>query len=435
MEILSMVEQYEKELIEFRRYFHTYPELSGDEENTCQRIKAHLTELGIPCEEVPDGGILGFIRGREEGKTVLLRADVDALPIEEDDHNLRCPKACVSKNQGISHACGHDAHTAMLLSAARVLQSRREHLQGKVILMFERGEEKTTNCIKIFRHMEEKQIYVDSSFAIHMDASLDSGKIAVNDGPVMASNVCFDVKIKGTGGHGSRPDLAVNPLDCFVAFYSTLNSVPMRKLSPFHPFTFSICHVEAGSRNNVIPEEVFFRGSSRFYDKNDGFVFKQALTETLDHMTRVYGCTYEYTLLRGPCMPVINDGECAALTREALGAEIGSERICSREPQMGSETFGKAIAMWPGVYALLGTRNDAKGTGAEHHNAKFDIDDQVLKYGAAAYAVYAEAFLASDIDLSPRKYPGTFADMYEEQGVPQEFVDYLRHKTDALLLR
>jgi len=434
MDIINRIKQYEEELISLRRYFHMYPELSGAEDNTCRRITDFLTKLGIDCTLVPDGGILAFIHGCAPGKTVLLRADVDALPICEDPTNLTGPKTSVSSVPGVSHACGHDAHTAMLLAAARVLKDRCRLWAGTVILMFERGEEKTTNCIKIFRYMEENGIHVDSSFAVHMHAELESGKIAVNDGAVMASNVCFDVTVKGVGGHGSRPDFAANPIDCFVAFHNALNSVPMRKISPFHPLTFSICRIQSGFTNNVIPDELFFRGSARFFDKNDGVIFKQTLTETLDHVTKIYGCTYEYTLLRGPCMPVINHAGCAGLLRKALGKEIGSERIISCEPKMGSETFGKTIAMWPGVYAHVGTRSERKGTGADHHNPKFDIDEDVLKYGAAAYAVYAEAFLNADIDVSDCAYPGSFADMYEEQGVPKEFVEYLQRKTDTLHL-
>ena len=205
MEILKEIQALENEMMNWRRQLHRHPELSGQEEETCRLIEGVLREAGIDCVNVPDGGVLGFMEGKPTGRTVLLRADVDALPMDEDASNMKQPKACVSEVAGVSHACGHDAHTAMLLAAAKVLAAHRGELNGRVILYFERGEEKTGNCIRLYRWIEENHVHVDSCFALHVNPSLDSGLIAVNDGPVMAANVCFDVKIKGRSAHGSQP--------------------------------------------------------------------------------------------------------------------------------------------------------------------------------------------------------------------------------------
>ena len=434
MEILKQIEALEEQMIRWRRELHIHPELSGQEHSTCAMICEKLTEAGVEWTVIPDGGILGRIEGCRPGRTVLLRADVDALPIEEDSCNMLAPKECISSVPGVSHACGHDAHTAMLLAATHVLSVSRSEFSGTVLLMFERGEEKTGNVIKIYRYLEDNDIHVDSCFGLHVNAMLDSGLIAINNGPVMASNVCFDIKIKGKSAHGSQPHLGASPIDCFVAFYNALHTIRMRKISPFDPLTFSIGMLQSGSTNNIIPDELFLRGSSRFFRVEDGQIFKQTLTQTLDHVTQMYDCTYEYSLLRGPCMPVINDPECALLAQQASGEAIGAQRVCQCEPKMGSETFGKPIRMWPGVFALLGVRNTAKGMTSDYHTPQFDPDESSFKYGAAAYAAYAVAFLQSDVDPSPRRYQGDFADMYEEQGVNQEMIDYLRGKTDDLIL-
>ena len=220
-----------------------------------------------------------------------------------------------------------------------------------------------------------------------------------------------------------------------MAFYNALHTLRMRKISPFDPLTFSIGMLQAGNTNNIIPEELFLRGSSRFFRREDGHVFKQALTQTLDHVTQMYDCTYEYSLLRGPCMPVVNDHECASLAQKAIGEAVGAHRVVSCEPKMGSETFGKAINMWPGVFALLGVRKEESGMTAEIHTPQFDPDESSFVLGASAHAAYAAAFLASDVDVSARAYPGTFADMYIEQGVEQPLIDYISRKTDDIELK
>ena len=216
MNIWEQILELEPELVRLWETFHRHPELSGEEDWLCAQVCSFLEKESIICRNVPKGGVLGFLKGENEGKTVLLRADLDALPVMENSVNLKGLKHCVSEIPGRSHACGHDAHTAMLLMTARILARNREAFPGQVVFMFERGEEKTNNCTRLFRELENLEIPVESAFGVHVYAGVESGKVAVNDGPVMASNVCFDVTIIGRGGHGSRPDQARSPIDCFV---------------------------------------------------------------------------------------------------------------------------------------------------------------------------------------------------------------------------
>ena len=429
MNIWEQIKGLEEEAIQMKNRFHVHPELSDQEDWTCEEICKFLADKGIEHVNVPKGGVLGFIHGSGgHDRAVLLRADVDALPIDEDEMNLSQTKEAVSSIRGVCHACGHDAHTTMLLYAAEILNDHKDLLQGNVVLMFERGEEKTINCTRLFHWLETHHVQIDSSFGIHIHPELESGKVAINDGPVMASNVCFDVKIKGEGGHGSRPDLAHSPIDCFVAVYQALSAFRMNHISPFRPLTLSVGYLQAGKTNNVIPDELIFKGSSRFFDRDDGINFKKHLTRILDSVTATYGCTYDYLLLRGPCFPVVNHLPCASMVRECLSKMIGAERVCQCEPKMGSESFARTMKMWPGVFALLGTGNEEKGTGAPIHTSQFDVDNSVLKYGIAAHVCYAIGFLQSDIHVE--KYNGSFADMYRQLMLPEDQIQYLDGKID-----
>lgn len=425
MDILKEVEENEEFLIAQRRYFHAHPEVSGKEYKTIEKLDEILTAEGIEHVVVPNGGILGFIRGEKAGKTVLLRADVDALPLMESPNNLKGPKVCVSENPGVCQACGHDGHTAMLLTAARVLNRHKEEMEGTVICMFERGEEFAGNVIHLYRYMQQNKLHIDSAYGTHLYAMLESGKISLRDGPVMAGAMGFNITIKGSGGHGSRPDQAVSPIDCFVAVYEGMNALRMRKISPFHSLTFSVGMLSAGAASNIIPDELTFGGTVRMFELEDGLQFKKELLRLLDGICPAYGCTYLLNSLSGPIIAVKNDAECAALARKAVGSAIGQQHMQEAEPWMASESMAVTLAMWPGVFALLGIENPEKGTGAPHHNSAFDLDEEVLKYGAAAAAAYAIAFLKEGPDVSGRAFKGEISDLYAFIGRPPEEVAYI----------
>ncbi len=433
MDILKETSQYQEFMVEHRRYLHRHPELSGLEFNTVEHIKGVLEESGIEYVEVPDGGILGFIHGKQPGKTVLLRADIDALPILEDASNTACPKFTVSENEGVCHACGHDAHPAMLMAAGKVLKAHEDEFNGTVILMFERGEENTENLLKIFKYTEVHNMHIDSSFAIHCENSVDTGKITINPKNVSAGSFTFSLKLHGHGGHGSRPDLANSPIECFVAIYQALSAIRLRKVDPFMPLTFSIGCVQAGSASNAIPMDLEFKGTARFYDFIAGKTFKENMIKILDQLCPVYNCTWD-GYMGGINRATVNNSTCVELAHKALGEVFGEENLTSIEPSMGSETMSRALMKWPGVYCHLGTGNDAKGSRGKAHTPEFDIDEDAMKYGAAAHVAYALAFLASDIDTAPDAYKGTFAQMSIEEGAKQERIDYFLGKTDELVL-
>ncbi len=422
MDVTKRAGELQSYMVEQRRWFHENPERSGKEDNTISHITKELNKMeGLEYEVVPDGGIMGWIKGGKTGKkSVLIRADVDALPVVEDQGNLKeGGRTCRSVVDGVMHACGHDAHMSMQLGALKMLSEMREELPGTVYFVFERGEEGTGNYVQLLKAVEEKGIKPDSAWGIHVYSNLESGKIAIMDRNVMAGGAVIDVTLEGSGGHGSRPDQAISPIDCFAAIYQGMESLRLRTVTPFTTLTYSIGLLNAGVVGNVIPQTLHFAGSARFFDADlAGKPFVAALKNLVDHTAQAYNCKPTYNLSMFG-MPVLNDPECAKMAREALSKELGAEAVVQPEPWMASESFSAYLQLWPGVFGLLGIGNPEKGTGAAHHNPAFDVDEDTLSLGARGTVAYCKAFLASDIDTAPRKFQGSFKDYLTKIGLGQ----------------
>jgi amidohydrolase len=391
--IRSELEAERTELRRIRRYLHEHPELSGFESGTLSLIRAQLSELRIPFVEVEKGGILATLRHGSRQKTVLLRADMDALPIQECAANTIRAKEVVSQVDGVSHACGHDAHTAMLLSAVRLLQQHIASIDGTVLLCFERAEEgggpdHSYGVEPLLRYLEEASIQPDRCFALHVSPQLEAGKISVEPNGVMAGSFGFEIRIRGAGGHGSRPDLANNPLDAFVAFYQTLSGIRLREINPYRLLTFSIPVVRTGTVGNVIEEELYFEGTARALDRDSLERFRSAFLTQLDHTTAAFGCTYEVQLMYLEA-PLCNQPDVAATAQTVVRELFGPEHYEAAEPNLGSESFAHFTERYPGAMAFLGIRNAELGCEAPLHSPRFDLDESALPYGAGLLAGYA----------------------------------------------
>lgn len=395
MDILKEAGKRFEYMTGIRRHLHENPELSGQETNTLEYIRGELTRMGIPYTDVNNGGILGFIEGKQPGKTLLLRADMDALPIAENPQNLAGPKACVSHVSGVSHACGHDCHTAMLLAEADILNSHREEFFGRVILCFEQGEEGTGNMKYILRYLEETNpIRIDGCYGAHVRWDMDTGTISAEPGPVMAGAYGFEVRIIGVGGHGSRPDLAVSPISCFHAIYGALESLRMREISPYAGLSFSIGKLISGSVMNVIPEDLVFAGTIRTFQVEEaGEVFIREFKRILECETELYHCRYEIIRLNKPLYEVYNNEDCSRIAKRAVKRCLGEEPLVCAQPWMASESMNMLLKLYPGVLAFVGIRNEKLGSGANHHTPEFDVDERGLISGTAAAVAFAIEFL------------------------------------------
>lgn len=392
MDIKKTVEAEESFLISLRRHFHENPELSQQEWKTMDFIEETLRGWGISTVRVPRGGIFGMIDSGKDGWTVLMRADIDALPIEENPKNLACEKVCLSKNHGVSHACGHDGHMAMLLTAAKILAAHKDEWEGKVLLMFEEAEEMGERGVgHLLSYLDEKKIHVDACYGTHMMYCLPAGKVAVMYDGVLAGAFFYRVKIHGKSGHGSMPSLAVSPIDCFHTFYMALQSYRMRKVSPRNCLTYSFGMVQAGDTPNVIPDELTFAGTARCFVNEDGLSFREDFWKLLKDICDNYGCTAE--IMEDQYFPVTaNNKECVDLARKAIAERVG-DVMEDTEPWMASETFAITESTYPGLFTFTGVKNEALGTGANHHTPEFDIDESGLKVGVEAALAYVLAML------------------------------------------
>lgn len=396
---LKYAEVVEDYVIGIRRDLHEHPEVSGEEDRTIRLVTSELEGMGLSSEVIHNGGVLSIIEGKNPGKTLVLRADMDALPMTENNNNLKGEKTVVSKNDEAAHMCGHDGHTAMLLGAAKILSENKDRLNGRIILAFEQGEENGRGIVGILSRILE--IGADGVWGIHLKSDIPSGKISVDPGPRMAGAFMFDVRIDGSGGHGSRPDLASTPVDVFTDFYNHLKSSRMNSLDPFKAITFSIGSVNGGSNHNVIPESLNFKGTYRFLHYDQGVKAEKEFKDKLDKIAALHDCTYEYIIPpKAMNLSVYNQEDCAAIASEAVKNSIGGECLYHYPAWMASEPFALYQKYLPGVFAFLGIENEEKGTGADHHNSKFDIDEDVLKLGVASTVQYALYFLDIDKEIS-----------------------------------
>ncbi|MDR0838166.1 MAG: M20/M25/M40 family metallo-hydrolase, partial [Oscillospiraceae bacterium] len=267
--------------------------------------------------------------------------------------------------------------------------------RGRVILFFERGEEGMGNIRYLLDHMLAQDTKVAAAHGIHVRPDLPTGVIFSPSGPIMAGATGFTVKIRGRGGHGSRPDLSNNPVDCFVAVYSALMALRVRYVSPFEQLTFSVCTLKGSERGNVIPGEVSFGGTARYYNKAVGQTFIDEFTSILDNVTAAYHCTYETNGMRAGD-PTLNNADAGAFARGVIRKYLGEDAVAETTPLMGSESFSLLTQLYPGVMVHLGIGNEGIGSGADLHSEYFDVDEAALALGVAETVGFAVDFIQGD---------------------------------------
>lgn len=394
-DILAACEAANHYAVEIYTQLHRHPELSGQETETLRLIGKEMTSMDISYVEVPQGGILGCITGKGggTGKTVLLRADCDALPMQESTCNARQAKRIVSQKDGAAHTCGHDTHVSMLLAAARILKEHADAYPGKVLLLFERGEETGEYIQNVLDYVDTNRIRIDSCFAVHVTADLPVGQVGIPSGSTNAGCFPFDIELTGRGGHGSTPSKVNNPIDCFQLIMAALKDIRMKYVSPFDPATIQVCTVHAGDAFNVTPETLRFSGSCRYFRPEVGKDLTDRLRRTIDSSAQLCGCEVIYHRFQEQYMPSYNDPHCAALSRSVVMKIIPEENIRPRNQAMGSESFGALSTRYPSVKANTGVRNERAGMIDPTHSPRFEADPGGMTYGTMLYVSYAAAYL------------------------------------------
>lgn len=382
--LLELAKAREDAVISWRRQLHRFPELGGQEHRTAALVEDCARSLGLEVLRVGENNRIAVLETHKPGRTILLRADMDALPVQENPQNLRRERTVVSEHEGVCHACGHDAHTAMLLGAMSVLGEMREELTGRVLFCFESDEESGSGWPVLIPALEK--LGVDRCFALHVLSSLESGVVNIDDGPRMSGMVAVDVTFVGRGGHGSRPDLSVNPVFTAAAALNQLAVAAANQVDANETLTLGITTIDGGRAFNVIPDRARVLGSLRYFRPEVGEKALGMLKSVCDHTAAIHGCTVEYgPMTRVYLAPTVNDPTCAALARRG----IPEEWLGESGRWYASETFSKYLEKWPGALGFLGIRSEELGTGAEHHNERFDVDESVLWRGAVCYAGFA----------------------------------------------
>jgi amidohydrolase len=385
-DILKKAEGLKQKMIDLRRDFHQYPELGLQEFNTARKVEGVLKALGLETRMFVNGtGVRGFLRGSEPWETIALRADMDALPIQEETD-----LPYQSQNKGVMHACGHDAHIAMLLGAATILSEMKKELKGNVAFIFQPAEEIGAGAKAM---VEEGALEgANRIFGLHVYSILPSGTLGYRPGPLMAAGDFFDVKITGKGGHGGLPHLTVDPIVIAANAISTLQTIVSREVDPVESAVISICKMNGGEAYNVIPETATFGGTIRSHKPELREGLPRRIKEILDGLVSGMRGSYEFTLM-SKFPATINDEEMTAFVVKVAKEILGEDKLSLLRPLMGSEDFSFYLQRVPGTFAFLGVENKNKGIIYPHHHPKFNIDEDILPLGTALHVSVAMEYL------------------------------------------
>lgn len=376
------------ETVALRRDFHRHPELGMEEIRTAGIVANRLLELGLEVTTgIANTGVVGILRGKSESPVLLLRFDMDALPIMEDtgvDY--------ASENPGKMHACGHDSHTAVGLTVAKMLAARQEELPGTIKFVFQPAEEGGGGAKQMVAEGVLENPKPDYALGMHVWNEMPVGWYALTPGPTMAGAEVFTVKIIGKGGHGAAPHKTIDPVAAAAQIITALQTITSRNVNPLESAVVSVCTVEAGSAFNVIPQEATFTGTIRTFKPEVFNTVTERFTALINHIAAAMDCSAEIVMEK-VTYPVTNDPDLAALMAKVT-REVGpNAKIDLSHQTMGSEDFSFFIQDIPGCFMMVGSANPEKGLDYGHHHPKFNIDEACLPFAAAILAQSAVAVL------------------------------------------
>lgn len=388
VDILSAARALAAGVVADRREIHRHPELMYEVHQTAALVVKRLQELGIETRTGVGGtGVVGLLRGGRPGKTVLLRADMDALPIAERNKHDYC-----SQNPGVMHACGHDGHTAMLLGVARVLNDMRGEIRGSVKFMFQPAEEGGAGALKMIEQGVLEDPHVDGAFALHVDALHYVGEVALRSGPTMAAADRFTITVRGKGGHAARPHLAVDPVVVAAHVVTALQTIVSREVDPNDQAVITVGSLTSGTAFNVIPDDATINGTVRTYNPKLRGQIEKRLGELASGVAAGMRATAETQYFPG-YPPLVNHEVGVELVRDAVSEAIGPQAVVEKEQVMGAEDFSYVLQRVPGAMFHLGVRDRSWAEPRPIHSSSFDMDENALPIGVAAMAATALRFL------------------------------------------
>ncbi|TKJ94180.1 amidohydrolase [Paenibacillus sp. CFBP13512] len=381
------------DMVEWRRHLHRNPELSYQEHNTMKFIADQLIAFGIDTQSgVGDTGVIGTIKGSLPGKTVALRADIDALPIQDEKE---CEYA--SQVEGVMHACGHDGHTAGLLAVARYFSENRDTLKGEIRLIFQPGEEVCPGgALKMIAAGALEG--VDVIYGVHLWSPLPVHTLASAAGPIMASVDDFVIDITGKGGHGGIPHVTVDSVLTGAQLVVQLQSIVSRNVNPLQPAVLTIGTINSGTAKNIIAETCRITGTVRTFDEETRAVIRKRFEEVTQHTCAMNGATVEIDYMMG-YPPLVNHAGETERFFQVAKAVFGEEQVQVTPPMMPAEDFSYYVQQVPGCFIFVGAGNEDKGITYPHHHPRFDIDEAAMLNAAQILVSMAENYLEQQDEI------------------------------------
>ncbi|MBV9581625.1 MAG: amidohydrolase [Chloroflexi bacterium] len=386
---MTLTAPQRQHLVDLRRDFHRHPELAHQERRTAGVIADQLRRLDL--DAVRDGvgqtGIVGVLNGGSPGRRVMLRADIDALPLTESDHGQPYRSQC----EGVHHACGHDGHMAILLTVAEVLAAERESLRGSVQFVFQPAEERVDGAAGMLRDgvFEEKP---DACFGLHLWNEIEVGRIDVRPGPIYASADAFTIELSGSGGHAAMPHQVADPIVAAAELIVALQTLVARESPPMEPAVLTIGSIHGGTAPNIIPSRVEIQGTLRVFDAG----LHTRLLARIDALTTDIARAFRvaaHLQMSDVCPACVNDPEMAGLVRRVGQRVLGAENVGELQRTMGADDMSEFLAAVPGCYFFVGAANVERGLQSPHHSPTFDFDERALDIGVQMLTSVALEFL------------------------------------------
>ncbi|MDZ7921930.1 M20 aminoacylase family protein [Rhodoferax sp.] len=395
MKLLDPIVANAPQIAALRRDLHAHPELCFEEVRTADLVAAKLTEWGIPIHRgMGTTGVVGIVQAGTSSRAIALRADMDALPMQEFN-----TFAHASQHPGKMHACGHDGHTAMLLGAAQHLAQHR-HFDGTVYLVFQPAEEGGGGAREMIKDGLFEQFPVEAVFGMHNWPGMRAGTFAASPGPVMASSNEFKIVIRGKGGHAAMPHNAIDPVVVACQMVQGFQTIISRNKKPIDAGVISVTMIHTGEATNVIPDQCEIQGTVRTFTIAVLDMIEQRMRDLAQHTSAAFGTTCEFQFVRN-YPPTINSAKEAEFARKVMASIVGEENVLAQEPTMGAEDFAYMLQAKPGCYSFI-----ANGDGAHRemghgggpcmlHNPSYDFNDALLPLGATYWVRLAEQWLAT----------------------------------------